>query len=475
MSEIGRHDTGSIEVNLGRLDRLSGFGQSDFADAYVYRPTQVDEIRDIFALAKRTGRKVTLRGSGRSYGDANTGNECLVVDITRMNRILSWDRKTGVIDCEAGVTLENLWRHCLEDGWWPPVVTGTMYPTLGGALGMNVHGKNNYCQGTLGEHVLDMDVLWPTGEHVTLQPGDERFRQVISSAGLLGVITRVRLQMHPVKSGDLRVYAGAATNWKDQFDFFDRYEDTADYMVSWVDCFGRGDAAGRGQFHAAWYGEQANLPSLRPSTQDLPALILGFFPKSLVWKVLRRLCNRVGMRFLNWAKYKAGATLGKDKTHHQSLVAFSFLLDYVPDWRKAYEPGGFIQYQTFVPKESARQVFAQQVLLQQEYRLESYLGVLKRHRPDKFLFSHGVDGYSFALDFAVTTRNRERLWELAHRMNDLVLSVGGRFYFAKDSTLRSEDAAAFLGNSLATLRATKQAVDPDGLLTSDLAVRLGLV
>jgi decaprenylphospho-beta-D-ribofuranose 2-oxidase len=461
-------------ISTQRIARVAGYGMTQAADAYVYRPTTIEEINNIFDEARATGRKVTLRGAGRSYGDGNIGSETLLIDITRMNRILSWDASTGIIDCQSGVTIENLWRFCLEDGYWPPVVTGTMHPTLGGALGMNVHGKNNYCQGTMGEHVIDMDVLFPNGELKTLTKHDELFYAVISSAGLLGVITRVKLQMHNVASGNVDVWAEAAQNWDEQFALFEKYEHNSDYMVSWVDCFAKGAKAGRGQFHGAWYKDREDLASRVAEKQDLPALILGFFPKSLVWKVLKLVCNRPGMRFLNAAKQFASSTIGNNKMHDQSLVAFSFLLDYVPDWRKAYEPGGFIQYQTFIPKEHAKAVFAEQVRLQQEYKLESFLGVLKRHRPDKFLFSHAVDGYSMALDFKVTAKNRVRLWELAHKMNDLTLKHSGRFYFAKDSTLRPEDAAEYLGEGLPKFRKLKSKLDPEGLLVSDLGRRLKL-
>jgi len=459
-------------ISPQRITRVAGYGMTQAADAYVYRPTSVEEIRSVFEEARASGRKVTLRGAGRSYGDGNIGAESLLIDITRMNRILAWDSARGIIDCESGVTIENLWRYCLEDGYWPPVVTGTMYPTLGGALGMNVHGKNNYCQGTIGEHVVDMDVLFPNGELKTLTNADDLFYAVISSAGLLGVITRVKLKMHRVASGNLDVWAEAAKNWDEQFALFEKYEHDADYMVSWVDCFTKGAKAGRGQFHAAWYKQREDLASRVASNQDLPALILGIFPKSVLWRELKLLCNRPGMRLLNAAKQFASSTIGNNKMHDQSLVAFSFLLDYVPDWRKAYEPGGFIQYQTFVPKEHAKAVFAEQVRLQQEYKLESFLGVLKRHRPDKFLFSHAVDGYSMALDFKVTAKNKAKLWELAHKMNDLTIKHGGRFYFAKDSTLRPEDAVMYLGDSLSKFKELKRQLDPEKLLASDLAQRL---
>jgi decaprenylphospho-beta-D-ribofuranose 2-oxidase len=464
-------------LETARIARLSGFGMTVKADGYVFRPTSVDEAKQVFEIAREAKRQVVLRGAGRSYGDANIGAECVVLDNTRMRRILSWDPETGVIDVESGVTIEGLWRHVLDDGWWPPVVSGTMYPTIGGAIAMNIHGKNNYCAGTLGEHVLDMDVLTPNGQTLTLTPNDDAFYAIISSAGLLAMITRVRLQMKKVHSGDLRVLPLAPRNWEEQFEAFESLEHDADYMVSWIDCFGSEKQAGRGAFHAAWYLDE---PGEHPRTllqehQDLPDTVMGFWPKSMVWRMLKKLNNRLGMEFVNWAKFASGRVLGNGKPLMQSLVGFSFLLDYVPNWRNAYLPYGFIQYQSFVPKEHAKQVFAMQIFLQQQAGLESFLGVLKRHRPDKFLFSHAVDGYSLALDFKVTRKNWRKLQTLCHAMNNIVLEAGGRFYFAKDSTLRPSDVRAYLGeDALAKFRSYKAQFDPENLLTSELARRVQL-
>jgi decaprenylphospho-beta-D-ribofuranose 2-oxidase len=342
---------------------------------------------------------------------------------------------------------------------------------------MNIHGKNNSRVGTIGEQVLSLDVLSTNGDLTTLTPADTDFYRVVSGAGLVGVITRVRLQMKRVHSGLLRVLPLAIANWDEHFEAFERYEGDADYMVSWVDCFGKRKGFGRGQFHAAWYmDEPGDRPaSLLPEAQDLPSTILGLVPKSIVWKFLKPLNNRVGMGALNAAKFRASSLLGDGKPHPQSLVGFSFLLDYVPDWRKAYLPGGFLQYQSFVPRQRAPEVFARQVEMQQEAKLESFLGVLKRHRPDGFLLSHAVNGYSLALDFKITERNRERLLALAHQMNELVLEAGGRFYLAKDSTLRPEDLQRYLGDAaIHQFREARATYDPEGILTSHLAERLHL-
>lgn len=456
------------------IREVSGFGMAIRSDGYVFTPKSVDQIRELFDEAKRTGRQVVLRGAGRSYGDAAILPEGIVVDLTSMRRFLEWDSERGVANCEPGVTIEDLWRTGLPNGWWPPVVSGTMFPTLGGALGMNIHGKNNFRLGTLGDHILDVDVLMPNGESLTLTPEDPLFSEVVSSAGLIGVITRVKIQLKRVSSGNLRVYAESVDNWEGQFEAFEKRVENADYMVSWIDCFARGAGAGRGLFHAAWHDTQAAQESLLELNQDLPAKILGVMPKSQLWRVLKPLNNRFGMRLVNSAKHYSAVLVGNRQMHRQTLVAFSFLLDYAPDWRNAYLPGGFIQFQSFVPKDLARHVFSNQVRLSQEAKCEAFLGVLKKHQPDRYLLSHAVDGYSLAMDYKVTEATWPKLQSLCHRMNDLVLQAGGRFYLAKDATLRPSDAEAYLGPALARLRELKARYDPDGLLDSGIARRLNL-
>ncbi len=454
------------------ISRVDGFGMRSLADGYRFQPTSDDEIREVFQLARRTGRQIVLRGAGRSYGDASIGPELIILDISKMNRVLRWNPETGVIECEGGVTIEQLWRHCLPAGWWPPVVSGTMFPTLAGALAMNIHGKNEYKVGTLGEHVVGFEVILPSGELATSL---EFLPLLLSSAGLLGVIVRVKLQMKKVPSGDVDVLPIYCGNWEDQFHSFEKSEASSDYMVSWIDAFAKGQTAGRGLFHSARYAEGA-AATLQPEHQDLPGKILGFFPKSQVWKILKQCNTRRKMRALNALKHASSRWFGNRKGHRQSLVAFSFLLDYVPNWRWAYLPGGFLQYQTFVPKEMAPAVFARQLRMAQEAELEPFLAVMKRHRPDTlpFIFGHSVDGYSLALDFKVTDKTWPRIRDLCHRMNDVVLQAGGWFYFAKDSTLRPSDVAAFLGKDLDRFREAKRSFDPDCILTSSLAKRLEL-
>lgn len=460
------------------LERTDAWGGASSAMNYVFRPSDGAGIRRVLELARQAGVSVGFRGSGRSYGDAAINAERVLIDLTRMNRILAWDPQRGIVRVEPGVTVADLWRYVIGDGWWPPVVPGTMFPSIGGCLAMNVHGKNNWHAGVLGEHVRKFTALLPSGEMVTCTPESEPelFRAMIGGLGLLGCFTEIELQMTRIYSGRLRVLARAERNMKAMLGDMEALKDEWNYLVGWVDGIAGGQALGRGQIHAANYlaaGEDRfPTQSLRLENQDLPDTFFGVIPKSIMWRFMRPLVNNLGMRLVNQGRYLM-AVRGHDHLFEQSLAEFNFLLDYIPHWKRAYGPHGLIQYQCFIPQAAAAEAFAGILRLCQSRHLPPFLGVTKRHRPDSFLLSHAVDGFSLALDFRVTRANRERLAQLAHDLDEVVLDHEGRFYFAKDSTLTPGTVSAFLGrDALEAFERLKSRCDPEGLLQSNLARRV---
>jgi FAD/FMN-containing dehydrogenase len=218
-------------------------------------------------------------------------------------------------------------------------------------------------------------------------------------------------------------------------------------------------------------GEDPNpQETMRLENQTLPPRIFGVMPKSILHYFMRPFMISLGARGINTAKYVASL---RKHTFRQSHAAFHFLLDYVPNWELAYGRGGLIQYQSFLPKETAEATWREIIALSQKRGLPSYLGVTKRHRPDKFLLSHAVDGFSLALDFKVTDGNRSALSKMLQEFDRMVLNAGGRFYFAKNSETSAEAARAFLGEeTIAKFKALKKRCDPHTLLESDLYRRV---
>ena len=188
---------------------LENFGHSLRAQSFVIQPRAADEIHETFQLAKKDGLTVSARGAGRSYNDAAMNGGGIVLDLSEMNQILEWDPVTGQVRCEPGVTLQQLWSKILPDGWWPPVVSGTMTTTLGGCLAANIHGKNNFRAGPIGEHVTEFTAILPTGAEVTCTPkkNADLFHVMISGLGMLGIFTSISLQMKKMHSGLLEVHA----------------------------------------------------------------------------------------------------------------------------------------------------------------------------------------------------------------------------------------------------------------------------
>lgn len=462
-----------------RLELVEGWGMAVSAPGYVYRPATPEGVAAVLDTGRSRGVPVTLRGAGRSYGDAALRAESIVLDLGRLDRILAWDPATGTIDVEPGVTIRRLWRFALGDGWWPPVVTGTMEPTVGGCLGMNVHGKNNWPRGTFGEHCSEIDLVTADGATRTLRrdTDGELFHAVVGSAGQLGVVTRARLHLKAVASGLLEVEAVAAPDLATMLRLADEAKDRWEYVVGWIDAFAGGARLGRGLLHFARHLEAAEDPnpsqSLRVESQDLPDNLFGLLPKSSMWLFLKPFTNRPGMRLVNLAKYLAGSTVGHDTLYRQPLAAFSFLLDYVPGWKRIYRPGGLIQHQSFVPAAAAEGVFRRQLETCRRHGAPSFLAVLKRHRPDPFLLGHGVDGFSLALDFPVHEHRRQRLWALVRELAEPVVEAGGRFYPAKDAAIpRQLYRATFADGQLERFAALKHQLDPERLLRSSLGDRL---
>ena len=466
----------NISLSPKYFTQFENFGHSLRAPSYRFRPTSVKEIEEVFCLARESHLTVTARGAGRSYNDAALNGGGIILDMSAMNRILAWDPATGLVRCEPGVTLEQLWQRVEPDGWWPPVVSGTMRTTLGGCLGANIHGKNNFRMGPIGEHVVEFTALLPTGEQIICTPNAnaELFYGMISGLGMLGIFTSVTLQMKHVDSGLLEVHAWPVHDLHEHLAFLLEKAPHHDYTVGWMDTMTGGKSLGRGQIHAANYlhGNEDPNPqkTMLLNNQILPPRIFGVFPKSILYMFMIPFANNLGWHAVNVAKYVASL---RTHTFRQSHAAFHFLLDYVPNWELSYGRGGMIQYQSFVPKETAEDAWREMLSLSLQRGLPSYLGVTKRHRPDKFLITHAVDGFSLALDFKVTNANRATLSKMLQDFDRIVLNAGGRFYFAKNSETSAEAARTFLGEAtIAKFKELKKKCDPDNVLESDLFRRV---
>jgi decaprenylphospho-beta-D-ribofuranose 2-oxidase len=435
----------------------------------------VPTIREALDLARRQSLSIIAHGAGHCYTDAAWNSGGAVLDLTSMRRILSWDPVQGIIEAEPGVTLQQMLELVWMDGWWPYATPSTPQVTLGGCAAMNINGKNARTCGTFGEHLLSIEVLLSGGDLVTLAPerDPELFYAVVGGLGLLGIITRVTMQLQRVPSGQVLVKKQSATSLAEVIEICAEQQPKSDFIEAWLDGFALGPRLGRGEVTSAVFGE-ADPKIARPRPKP-----------GLVDRLAAATVRRTGRLFrpvfvpsvpmANQARYWWGRRAkGRLQTLGQrSLLAYTY---YSPAAFAGYHqvlPQGFETFQAFVPAGDAHETFLELLRYSQKQGCLPIWCIIKAHRHDPFLLSYQVDGFSLELYYPRDSRIWPNLEKVLCRMIEIALSAGGRFYLAKDHFMTAAQYRLSLGDSTieAFLR-LKRRLDPEGLWQSDLYRRL---
>src|SRR5438045_3580008 len=124
---------------------LSGWGRYPTRLCTVVSPERLAEV-----APPRAGQMIA-RGQGRSYGDAALLEDGLVLLTGQLQQESKLDETTGVLTAQAGTTLEQIIDQFLAQGWFPSVVPGTKFVSLGGCVAADIHGKNHHRDGSFGE------------------------------------------------------------------------------------------------------------------------------------------------------------------------------------------------------------------------------------------------------------------------------------------------------------------------------------
>ena len=168
-------------------------------------PTSTEEVAAIVKICYENNIPVTPRGAGTGLvGGAVPLYGGVLIDLTKMNKIKSYDLENFVVEIEAGVLLNDLAEDCLTKGMLFPPDPGEKFACVGGNVATNAGGMRAVKYGTTRDYVRAMTVVLPTGEITKFgatvsktSSGYSLLNLMIGSEGTLGIITELTMKIIP--------------------------------------------------------------------------------------------------------------------------------------------------------------------------------------------------------------------------------------------------------------------------------------
>ncbi len=361
-------------------------------------------------------------GNGRSYGDVCHNDSGVLLQSGGDDSIIAFNEDTGLLRAQSGLLLRALLIYLANKKWFPPVVPGTQFVTLGGALANDIDGKNHGKMGTFGQHVRSFVLHRSDGSTLKCSQKENRrlFEATIGGMGLTGYVSEIELALMPVASHWVASKNIPFRNLAEFFNENSRQETANHYNVAWIDSLATGDNLGRGVMMVGNHTDREKSPRYA-----MPRLSVPFTPPvPLVSGVPLRLFNNA----YRWSKSRVR---NDTVTTPQS---FFFPLDALGHWNRLYGPRGLHQHQSAIPETDAEMVVEKLIRTSQQAGAGSFLTVLKRFGAGNSpgLMSFPQPGITLTLDFP---NQGERTVNLLNQLDDITIAAGGRVNPYKDQRM----------------------------------------
>jgi len=366
-------------------------------------------------------------GQGRSYGDSclNDGNVLIVTE--KLNHFIELNQETGLLRVEAGLTLKEILDHIVPQGWFLPVVPGTQYVTIGGAIANDIHGKNHHVAGTFGCHVTSFELLRSDGSRhfCSANENSSLYRATIGGLGLTGLIVWAEIQLKKISSPWVARETLRFSHLAKFFEYTLESDNKYEYTVGWMDCLSQGADLGRGVFFRGNHLLLKDVSELKVKKEKIKT-----FPMYAPEFVL----NRFSMKTFNSLYYHTHPSKKSELVHYRP---FFFPLDSINRWNRLYGKRGFFQYQCLVPFQGSESPIYDIIETFAKSGLGSFLTVIKTFGQisSPGLLSFPRPGVTLTLDIPNEGRKTLRVLE---SLDEKVMDAGGRVYPAKDARMSKE-------------------------------------
>ncbi len=431
---------------------VTSFDGTEVHQANFLRP---DRYRLLFSAVK-DGAPFIARGAGLSYCAASAGQGSTSVSTELFNRVLAFDAERGLVTVEAGITLGELYRFCVPNGWIPPVMPGHPCISVGGSIAVNAHGKNQCREGNFASSLDSLTLFHPDkGEILCSRENEEvLFALTVGGFGLTGIILSATLKLQRIPSESFLADRREVSDFEEALSVMRAAGSEVHSLYSWHDLnsgpFGRGfvysasPVAGRAE-------TALDYDVLDPETRAGP------FP------AFNRLTTPLAM-----AAYGLLERSGRRKKT-LGLAEAIFPIIGKEFYFRLFGRRGFREYQFLVPESAWPDVSRELKSIIRRRGVPITLASLKLFRGTQQYLNFDGDGICLALDAPESAATHGLFSDL----DSLVAEAKGIVNLAKDGRVNAQTAAN-LFPEYEKFKEDLAAFDPKRRFDSAFRRRLGL-
>ncbi len=439
------------------ITRLYGWGNSLASHTYL---EMINPNDNCFPL--KNDRGAIARGLGRSYGDSAANSGGVTLETQLLNKI-EFKLDEGLVVVGSGVTIQKLEAESMKYGYFPYVVPGTAFVTVGGAIASDIHGKSHHKIGSFSNFVTEMTLLLSDGTFRRILPrGDTSnlFWATVGGMGLTGIVVEATLKLQEIETSFLQVEEHRVKDLDGMLTTLTQLNEKYLYTVAWVDLSGK--YKGRGVVSGANHLELKHLTrKLKTENLTVARQRQLVIPKLLRFGLVNGLTTRIFNSF--WFHKPLGKRI-------QQIQRYMHPLDSVTNWNTLYGKSGFLQHQFVIPFEKSY-VMREVLSRLKDARCSSSLTVLKSFGEDsKGMLGFPMQGWTLAIDLPLHSPHSS---EALKEIDRIVMEAGGRLYLTKDSRMNPEHLAIMYPR-LAEWKEIKNNCDPNNSWQSDQGRRLRL-
>ena len=166
-------------------------GNITYAARDIHRPTSLDELQTLVAGSER----IRALGSRHSF-TALPDSAGELVQLDALPTAIEVDAEARSVSVGAGVTYGELAQHLHRAGWALSNLASLPHISVAGTVATGTHGSGDGNR-ALSAAVRALDLVGPDGTLRSWRRGEPDFDGTVVSLGVLGIVTRLELDIEP--------------------------------------------------------------------------------------------------------------------------------------------------------------------------------------------------------------------------------------------------------------------------------------